>query len=82
MKQSKANFISQMFWRTAWKNFFLPSQMRGAELRDVTCLGSSTVVFVHCRGGKRNCYSYKFQFFIHFRLEVFPRNLLRSSMDS
>ena len=26
-----------MFQRTAWKNFFPPSQMRGAELRDVTC---------------------------------------------
>ena len=24
----------------------------------------------------------KFKFFIHFLLEVFPRNLLRSSMDS
>ena len=44
--------------------------------------GSSTVVFVHCRGGNWNCYSYKFKFFIHFLLEVFPRNLLRSSMES
>ena len=26
--------------------------------------------------------SYKFKFFIHFLLEIFPRNLLRSSMDS
>ena len=33
-------------------------------------------------GGKWNCYSYKFKFFIHFLLEVFPRNFLRSSMDS
>ena len=43
--------------------------------------GSSSVVFVHCRGGKWNCYSYKFKFFIHSLLEVFPRNLLRSSID-
>ena len=44
--------------------------------------GSSTVVFVHCRSSKWNCYSYKFKFFIHFLLEVFPRSLLRSSVDS
>ena len=43
--------------------------------------GSSTVVFVHCRCGKWNRYSYKFKFFIHFLLEVFARNLLKISMD-
>ena len=62
--------------------------MRGVELRDVHALhdctkswfacGSSTVVFVL---PWRQVKLLQFKFFVHFLLEVFPRNRLRSSMD-
>ena len=72
---------------------FLPSfpNARGRiTWRDMLCMTALKAglpvavrqLFSFCRGGNWNRYSYKFKFFIHFLLEVFPRNLMRSSMDS
>ena len=73
--------ISSLLPKCAGQNYVTWHALHDCTESWFAC-GSSTVVFVHCRGGKWNCYSYKFKFFIHFLLEVFPRNLLRSSMDS
>ena len=73
--------ISSLLPKCAGQNYVTWHALHDCTESWFTC-GSSTVVFVHCRGGKWNCYSYKFKFFIHFLLEVFPRNLLRSSVDS
>ena len=73
--------ISSLLPKCAGQNYVTWHALHDCTESWFAC-GSSTVVFVHCPGGKWNCYSYKFKFFIHFLLEVFPGNLLRSSMDS
>ena len=76
--QSLFYFINVLGHRITWRDMLCMTALKAG----LPACGSSTVVFVHCRGGKWNCYSYKFKFFIHFLLEVFPTNRLRSSMDS
>ena len=73
--------ISSLLPKCAGQNYVTWHALHDCTESWFAC-GSSTVVFVHCPGGKWNCYCYKFKFFIHFLLEVFPGNLLRSSMDS
>ena len=72
--------ISSLLPKCAWQTYVTWHALHDSTESWFAC-GSSTVVSF-CRGGKWNYYSYKFKFFIHFLLEVFPRNLLRSSMDS
>ena len=77
----QCGIISSLLPKCAGQNYVTWHALHDCTESWFAC-GSSTVVFVHCRGGKWNCYTYKFKFFIHFLPGVFPRNLLRSSMDS
>ena len=78
MKQSKVfkfYFINVLEHRITWRDMLCITPLKAGLPVAVRRL------FSFCRGGKWNCYSYKFKFFVHFLLEVFPRNRLRSSMD-
>ena len=78
---AQRGIISSLLPKCAGQNYVTWHALHDCTESWFAC-GSSTVVFVYCRCGKWNRYSYKFKFFIHFLLGVFPRNLLRSSMDS
>ena len=68
---------------------FFPHARGRISWRDMLCMTALKTglpvaiwqLFLFCLSGKRNCNIYKFKFFTHFLLEVFPRNLLRSFMD-
>ena len=80
-KKVTCTFVSYLLPKCAGQKYVTWHALHNCTESWFAC-GSSTAVLLYCGGGKCSCYSYKFKFFIHFLLEVFPRNLLRSSMDS
>ena len=69
--------ISSLLPKCAGQNYVTWHALHDSTESWFAC-GSSTVVFVHCRGGKWSCYSYKVKFFIHFLLEVDPLQVIAS----